>query len=400
MAESSSSGPSSKSSAGSRPADGDDPQCRLPSSSPRSNRGDVRSRKSSRQGGPSSPAASRARSSRVGHVSSTSSGLSDARAAFDFDGPAVVARSRSTSRSESDISGNPTLSPIVVPGTAGGGFQVDRLGPTAGMEEPRRQVEPLREQGRDEVVELGQPGSSRQVRGDGEGGPAAQGVLDEPGQVPPGPDVDEQAQAVVVQRLDRPAELDRPRPLVDGQPADRLGVVGHPPGEAAGVERRRRPGDLQRLEERADRPQRRGEVRACDRRERTAGPRRARPQPAAGRRPPRRRRPTRPGRPGAGSCPRRRPPAPASSPSAASTRSRSAATTTRRAVGTCRRRLQLPEQDGQIVETLLQLPIDAHRPGRRQRQELAAAVAGHARRAAARAAAGAGTGPTATTARR
>ena len=141
-----------------------------------------------------------------------------------------------------------------------GGSEVDPARPAAGVEVRRVEVDPLGEQGRDQVVELGQARPARQVGGDREGRSAPQGVLDEAGEIAPGPDVDEDVEAVGVNRLDRLAERHRAGPLVDREPADRLGVVGHPAGDGAGVQ-----GDLRGLEVETgeiglDRGDRRGET--------------------------------------------------------------------------------------------------------------------------------------------
>ena len=142
-------------------------------------------------------------------------------------------------------------------------------------------------------------------------------------------------------RLDRPAERDRPGPLRDGQPADRLRVVGHPALDGARVERDRGRPSVSDVEERPRSARAPGRSPACGRPGRTAGPRRPPPPPGAA--------PTtastapgsaRRGRPGAGSC-RSRPRRPTpGSPMAASTRARSAATATSRAVGQRRPRLR------------------------------------------------------------
>ena len=105
--------------------------------------------------------------------------------------------------------------------------EVDEPRPSPGVEVIGRERDPLGKERGDQVVELRQARAPRQVRGDREGGPPAQRVLDEPGEVAPRTDVDEEPDAVGVHRLDRPAERDGPRPLLDRQAADLVDVVGH-----------------------------------------------------------------------------------------------------------------------------------------------------------------------------
>ena len=85
---------------------------------------------------------------------------------------------------------------------------------------------------------------------------APEDVLDETGEVPPGPDLDKDPDAVGVHGLDRGPERDGEGPLLARQAADRLDLLAHPAGGRARV--KRHPGTVQRqvIEERADRPQR------------------------------------------------------------------------------------------------------------------------------------------------
>ena len=79
---------------------------------------------------------------------------------------------------------------------------------------------------------------------------------------PRGADLDEDARAVVVQRLDRLAEANRLRPVLDEQLADRVGLLGVRPAvvhDHSGVDWRRRTGQLR--EDRAQVLGERGEQR-------------------------------------------------------------------------------------------------------------------------------------------
>ena len=129
----------------------------------------------------------------------------------------------------------------------------------------------------------------------------------EAGQVAAGADVDKQAQAVGVHGLDRLAERDGLGPLRDGQLADRLGIVGHPPARRTRIDR-----DARRTEASSGRRIRRSGPTTGLEARRVIGPRRTAGLPAGcsrragGRRPARPPPAARPGRPGAGSCPSRR----------------------------------------------------------------------------------------------
>ena len=107
------------------------------------------------------------------------------------------------------------------------------------------------------MIQLRQPRPPRQVRRDGEVGPAPERVLDEPGQVAPRPDLDEEPDAVGVHRLDRRAEGDRARPTARpraaGSPRRR-----RPSGPRSRTSRSARSGVVMRqlAEERADRLER------------------------------------------------------------------------------------------------------------------------------------------------
>ena len=90
----------------------------------------------------------------------------------------------------------------------------------------------------DEVAQLRRAGAAHDVGSDGAGGASAQDVLHERRHVPARPDLDEDARAVVVQRLDRLAEANRLRPVLDEQLADRGRLLGVAPGGGARPQRR------------------------------------------------------------------------------------------------------------------------------------------------------------------
>src|SRR5215210_52657 len=76
------------------------------------------------------------------------------------------------------------------------------------------------------MVELRDARAARHVGRDRAGWAAAQDVVDERGHVPARADLDEDASAVVVERLDRLAEAHRIGPVLDQQVADARRVLG------------------------------------------------------------------------------------------------------------------------------------------------------------------------------
>src|SRR5262249_7248767 len=88
-----------------------------------------------------------------------------------------------------------------------------------------------------EMIELRQPRPSRQVGGERCECLAPQDVLDKCRQVAPWPNFHEEADSVGVHILDQPRELDRCRPVGNGEFADLSWIFWKWPGGGAGVSR-------------------------------------------------------------------------------------------------------------------------------------------------------------------